>query len=228
MAKHNRRGKTAPVAAAVPIDPIASVMPDMGRSDEGDSLSLDEVSKPLPDIPTCKPLVWHCTADDRQSEFFHPTFMTALIDDGSHLVMVTPKIANKLSLKCRKLAKPLKFSLAINDKSTRMNNTDPKDNCTHPPDHRELTECVKLKLYDRTRQWTSRTVWAVIAPDLCVDILLGLPWLERNKIVIDHELRTVINKETGFDLLSIPPKKPVLCPRPKKKLREQYEEIMNH
>jgi hypothetical protein len=154
-AKRNCRGKTAPVAAAVPIDPIASVMPDVGRSDEGDSLSSDEVSKPLPDIPTCKHLVWHCAADDRQSEFFHPTFMTALIDDGSHLVMVTPEIANKLSLKRRKLAKPLKFSVAINDKSTRMNNTDPKDNCTHPPDHRELTECVKLKLYDRTRRWTS-------------------------------------------------------------------------
>jgi hypothetical protein len=63
---------------------------------------------------------------------------------------------------------------------------------------------------------------------LCVDILLGLPWLKRNKIVIDHELRTVINKETGFDLLSIPPKKLLPCLRPKKKLREQYEEIMNH
>lgn len=40
-----------------------------------------------------------------------------------------------------------------------------------------------------------------IANDLCVNILLGLPFFKHNKIVIDHKLDTAIDKLTGFDLL---------------------------
>ena len=42
----------------------------------------------------------------------------------------------------------------------------------------------------------------MIAPDLCVNILLGLPFLKHNKIVIDHDSDTVIDKSSGFDLLN--------------------------
>jgi len=68
-----------------------------------------------------------------------------------------------------------------------------------------LTEWVKLKLYNPNELWTSRTVRAVVTPGLCTDIILGLPFLRMNKIVIDHERNTCIVKESGYDLLNLPP-----------------------
>ena len=50
--------------------------------------------------------------------------------------------------------------------------------------------------------WTSCPVRALIAHDLCTNVILGLPFLKHNKIVIDHEKDTVIAKDSGFDLLN--------------------------
>lgn len=56
--------------------------------------------------------------------------------------------------------------------------------------------------------YKSRTVHAIIAPNLCTPLLLGGPFLAHNKIVIDHELRTVIAKDDNYDLLNPPAAKP--------------------
>jgi hypothetical protein len=69
----------------------------------------------------------------------------------------------------------------------------------------QLTEWVKLSLYDVSNLWSSKTVRAVIAPSLCAPVILGLPFLSHNNIVIDHAARTAIDKTTGFDLLNPPP-----------------------
>ena len=50
--------------------------------------------------------------------------------------------------------------------------------------------------------WSSHPVHALIAPGLCSNIFLGLPFLSHNKIVIDHDARTAIDKTCGFDLLN--------------------------
>jgi hypothetical protein len=42
---------------------------------------------------------------------------------------------------------------------------------------------------------------AIVAHDLSFPVILGCPFLVANKIVIDHHLRTVIAKDTGYDLL---------------------------
>ena len=68
-----------------------------------------------------------------------------------------------------------------------------------------LTEWVKLKLHDPNDSWSSRTVRAVVTPGLCMDIILGLPFLRTNKIVIDHEQNTCVAKASGYDLLHPPP-----------------------
>jgi hypothetical protein len=65
-----------------------------------------------------------------------------------------------------------------------------------------LSEWVKLKLYDPSNAWVSKSVRAVIAPTLCAHVILGLPFLTHNKIVIDHDACTAIDKTTGFDLLN--------------------------
>ncbi|KAK0441374.1 hypothetical protein EV421DRAFT_1904830 [Armillaria borealis] len=67
-----------------------------------------------------------------------------------------------------------------------------------------LTKWVKLKLYDRQKAWSSRTVRAIIAPGLCSDIILGLPFLAVNNLVIDATERSVIDKLSGFNLLQVP------------------------
>ena len=59
----------------------------------------------------------------------------------------------------------------------------------------------KIKLYDRDGLWCSRTVRAVVAEDLCHDVILGLPFLNVNNIVIDHAEGTCVDKKSGFNLL---------------------------
>ncbi|KAJ6577787.1 hypothetical protein B0H19DRAFT_1062367 [Mycena capillaripes] len=53
------------------------------------------------------------------------------------------------------------------------------------------------------------------------DVILGPPWLERNHIVIDHHLRTVVDKQTNYNFLDpkpLPPLKPPLV-----KLRDKLK-----
>ena len=64
-----------------------------------------------------------------------------------------------------------------------------------------------------------------MAPGLCLNILLGLPFLVHNKIVIDHESRMAIDKNCGFDLLNentscrvATPISPTLSPKQKRML----------
>jgi hypothetical protein len=66
----------------------------------------------------------------------------------------------------------------------------------------ELTEWVKLHMYDTTGYWHSKTVCTIIAPSLCVPVLLGLPFLTHNNIVINHTAHTAIDKISSFDLLN--------------------------
>jgi len=60
--------------------------------------------------------------------------------------------------------------------------------------------------------WTSRTVHALIAPGLCMPLILGLPFLIHNDIVTDHAARSCIDKKTGYNLLHpqkiVPPRPP--------------------
>ena len=80
---------------------------------------------------------------------------------------------------------------------------------------------LKLSLSSLNQVWTSRPVTALIANNLCVDILLGLPFLKHNKIVIDHELDTAIDKLSGFDLLHENAPSSLLKRQPKKLMPKQ-------
>jgi hypothetical protein len=112
----------------------------------------------------------------------------AMIDNGSHKVLVDNDFISSSGLKHRNLYKPENIKLAMTargDKKEIM-----------------LMEYVKLKLQDPSGQWTSKTVCAVISPKLCSPILLGLPFLVHSNIVIDHADQTVIDKVSGFDLMN--------------------------
>jgi hypothetical protein len=90
-----------------------------------------------------------------------------------------------------------------------------------------FTDYVSLSLSSSNNAWSSLPVCAILAPNLCTDILLNLPFLSRNKIVIDHDLRTAIHKPTGFDLLN-ESSFIVYVPLPKKSPKFRRNLIVKH
>jgi hypothetical protein len=118
---------------------------------------------------------------DSTSDF--PIQVRGLIDDGSHLVLITPELVDRLKL-CRHLLHvPETVDVAMTDSSTS---------------ERTLAEYVHLRCTSIDSRWTSNTVCALIAPGLCAPVILGLPWLTRNHVVIDHHESTVIDKRVNY------------------------------
>jgi hypothetical protein len=130
-------------------------------------------------------LFWRCAAHGPANTV--PISFDALIDSGSHTVLIREDYVARLGLERHKLRKPETVELAMSKNGEKF--------------RIELTEYVKLQLFDPSCVWRARTVRAIVASGLCAPVILGLPFLERNKIVIDHEQRTAINKDSGFDLI---------------------------
>jgi hypothetical protein len=91
-----------------------------------------------------------------------------------------------------------------------------------------LYDYVVLSLSSLNNAWTSRPIRALIAQNLCINILLGLPFLKDNKIVIDHDLDTAIEKNTGFDLLNETKPSILLTPTPPILSPKQKRDSINH
>jgi hypothetical protein len=112
-----------------------------------------------------------------------------LLDDGAHLVLIRPETVTDidLGLSIRRLHEPVTVTLALNNDPDALT---------------ELWDYVSLSLSSLNNAWSSKPVRALIAPGLCLNVLLGLPFLVHNKIVIDHDSRTAIDKTCGFDLMN--------------------------
>lgn len=154
-----------------------------------------EVSAPVSPPPPLRVahMFWNTTISGPNLDFPEP--VSALIDDGAHLVLIRNDLVTRCGLQQHKLASPIPVSLAMNPDSNAA--------CT-------LTEYVKLSLRDPVSIFRSRTVYAVISEDLCAPIILRLPFLAHNGIVVDHQARTAIVKGSTFDLLN--PKPPGSSP----------------
>jgi hypothetical protein len=89
-----------------------------------------------------------------------------------------------------------------------------------------MSQWVKLQLYDSSGGWKSKTIWAIVAPSFCSPIILGLLFLLRNKIIVDHEAHTTIPKDSGFNLLH--PK--IYDPKPacNRELKEFFHDLQNN
>ncbi|KAJ7437698.1 hypothetical protein FB451DRAFT_1450431 [Mycena latifolia] len=183
---------------------VAVVMPgiDNDNDSDDDSENADVSSNSFPyHIPH---LHWDCLVEGPMSNL--PLPITVLIDDGAHLVLIDSDLVDKLALRRFTLHKPEPISLAI------ANNGAP---LTH------LTQYIKLSLLSRDQSWSSRSVRVLIAPNLCAPVILGLPWLVRNTIVVDHAARSAIDKICGYDILNPPPPPP--APKKIVKLREKIK-----
>ena len=138
--------------------------------------------------------LWDCLLDGPKLQ--SSLRVQALIDHGSHVVLIDEALVDRLGLRRRQLHQTMEVSVALQgDSKTSF----------------FLFEYVKLACSSLDSVWTSRVVHALMAPGLCTPLLLGGPFLSHNKIVIDHQTRTCIEKDDGYDLLH-PPVPPPPCP----------------
>lgn len=166
-------------------------------SSEGDSA----VRQPF----KSKHYVWKCTIDGPADEF--PVTFSTLIDNGAHMVLIRPETVKKLGLPSYPLPQPEVVDVAISSSTTTQ---------------KILSHFVKFKASSLDGLWTSRTVYAIIAPGLCMPIIFGLPFLEFNGIISDHSLRSCVHKKSGYNLIN--PVIPLPKPAPKPKLKVQMKE----
>jgi hypothetical protein len=206
-------------------NPTAYTAPNLTSVLEGDSFSDESVSIPnprvtalpiLPPVPassvltapsedlaplTVPHLYRKCSVNGAENEF--PVVFDALLNHGADTVFISECFASELSLKRRKLYKPMSVKMAMPGEGKKQ--------------IVDMFKWVKLQLRDPSGRWKSKAICAVIAPSLCSPVILGLLFLSHNKIVVDHEARTAITKDSGFDLLHLNVLQPK--PPPKKKLK---------
>jgi hypothetical protein len=177
----------------------------------GDSnLSRDSNDLVRMHVPFLLPhLVWECAVDSHDVSSLSRVSISALIDHGSPPVLIDQTLVDCLHLPTHPLPRPFPVSGAFFTNSEQSS-------------HVSLTHWVKLKLHDHNNWYSACTVCAIVAPNLCHEIILGLPFLSLNHIVVNAHDCTVIDSNCMFDLLHpIAPVQHIA----KKKLCDLFDEI---
>ena len=169
---------------------LAAIVKDVNNV-APDSLNLLKADSEFVAPMTVPHMFWHASTSMPNSL---PIQFDWLLDIGLHLVIIREQLVKDLNLHHCKLHEPIISELAMQPDG---------------PKFLKFTHFVKLKLYDSSGTYVTKTVHAVISPTLCVLVLLGLPFLKHNNIVIDVDCHTAIDKKSNFNLLhpSSPPKK---------------------
>ena len=118
----------------------------------------------------------------------------SLIDNGVHIVLIRPDLVTELGLPLSLLETPEIVDIALDSPTDKSKKT--------------LTHFVNFQLTLLDGVFASWKVSAFVAPGLCMPIILGLPFLEKNKIVYDHKLHTCVHKPSGYNLLNPTARKP--------------------
>ncbi|KAH9829347.1 uncharacterized protein C8Q71DRAFT_718361, partial [Rhodofomes roseus] len=185
----------------LPAHPVAAVM-GMGRVSYTRSPSVEDLYRPEDDdrssVRPTPHLLWDCMIDGPLVD--EPFQAQALIDSGSHTVLMREPLVRKLGLTLRDLPQPERVELAMASEGKKVTVS--------------LYQYVKLSVSHPSFRWKSRTVRAIVTPGLCADLILGLPFLVRNDIVIDHAARTVVPKTCNFNILHPAPPVPTSVPKP--------------
>ena len=186
--KNSRRSTTMGVvsdAAQVerPASPdiVAALFPELGEDNdfsftESADNSLSSVSPPPP--LKCRHLIWHCMLTSRTDSF--P--VNALIDSGAHMVLIRSSLAHSLDLPIRTLPTPENVNVAISN--------------NNPP--HSLTHYIVLNPVSQHNTFVSKSVHAILANELSVPLILGLPFLVANNISCNyakHKCNVVVNNQ---------------------------------
>ena len=156
-----------------------------------------------------KHYVWKCLIDSPAVEF--PMKTASLIDNGAHIVLIRPDLVTELGLPLSLLERPEIVNVALDSPTDKSKKT--------------LTHLVNFQLTLLDGVFASWKVSAFVAPGLCMPIILGFPFLEKNKVVCDHKLCTCVHKPSGYNLLNSMARKP--WPLPKPHLCKQIRETKN-
>ena len=135
-------------------------------------------------------LWWNCCIDAPTT--CAPTPFHAFIDHSSTPVLILSEFTDVMCLPQCKLFKPFSVSGAfVEREKTSYSIT-------------VLDEYCKIHLQSPDSTWKSHMVNAIICPNLHTNLILGLDFLAKNKIVVDAELHMAITKESNYDLLNPP------------------------
>ncbi|GBE81436.1 reverse transcriptase-RNase H-integrase [Sparassis crispa] len=190
----NSVSTTSPIPSSVAVSPVQiSPLPDT----TGDLAPLRIVH-----------MTWRCSASGPEGSF--PLMFDALIDHGSHTVLIREDYASKLALHRHRLPVTERVKLAMQSNGEHV--------------VVELFEWVKLSLYDPSNFWSAKSVRAIIVPSLCCPVILGLPFLAHNRIVVDVESCTAVNKDSLYDLCN-PARISELPTPPRTTLHESFTQV---
>ncbi|KAK7022739.1 hypothetical protein VNI00_017015 [Paramarasmius palmivorus] len=145
--------------------------------------SEDEVSEQPLRVPH---FFWHTTLKGPKAELS----LHVLMDDGSYLCIIRRDVAMAAGLRLERVQQPETTSGASGSLNT------------------SYTHITKFRLRCPISKWKSRTVHAFVADSLCAPIILGRPFLKHNRIVTNHDSDTMINLDTGIDLMHPQPPSP--------------------
>ncbi|EIW74681.1 hypothetical protein CONPUDRAFT_77953 [Coniophora puteana RWD-64-598 SS2] len=159
---------------------VAAILPESSSVFEEAADSSDECVAPL----SSPHFFWPCYLDGP----LVPSHLRvdALIDHGSHLVLIKSDLVSQLGLRLRRLPKPIDASNVLSGSLS------------------SLSHYVFLSPSSLNLHWTSKKLRAIVVDDLAIPLLLGGPFLSHNRLIIDHELRTCIAKDSTYDILSPP------------------------
>lgn len=146
----------------------------------GSGSETEEEVSPL----TVSHLHWECTLLGLGAG--KPITVSSMLDSSMHIVLIDNALVEKLGLHHFHLHKLVPISVALNNAATTKT---------------QLHEYIKIAPFSPNSAWTSWTIKAVVTPNLCVSVLLGLPFLSVNHIVADFKKWTVIDKRTSYNLL---------------------------
>ncbi len=178
-AKPGKPQSHAPVVAAI-TEQLADTMPvtdlvaaiflaattftnNESSSDTLDA-SISSVSAPLKE----KHLIWQCSLTNMTDHIWIKTH--ALINSGTHLVLICPDLVTQLRLPVHKLPTPEQIAVVVD--ATAQCNT--------------ITHYVMIQPTSLDKQFLSQPLCAVITPGLCIPLILGLPFLTTNEIVCNY------------------------------------------
>ncbi|KAJ2913860.1 hypothetical protein MD484_g6573, partial [Candolleomyces efflorescens] len=183
-----------------------------------------DVSPLLPERVSAPSIAWKGLVWDGDS--LPSKAADCLLDCGSQLILISDSFAKSAGLVPVSLPRPIKINVAIPSLDTSSAPSALKK-------EKELVynTAVPLSLSSVDHVWSSVQTFAVVVPKLVDnrDVILGLPWLMKNKIVMDYERRSAVAKGSGYDLLNPSPLAP--APRPvykKPSTRQSVSTVRQH
>ncbi|PSR71874.1 hypothetical protein PHLCEN_2v12251, partial [Hermanssonia centrifuga] len=182
------RATIAVISEVTPVDDNVFEIPHVGvvqqapplqscvlTSDDDDWNSDKYVAPPI-SLPH---IIWRARIHS-PSSLLDPTDM--LIDTGCTTVLIREDVVSQHNLRRHPLHTPFRYRAAFGSEI------------------RSSLEKCKLRVSCLDNSWSSISVNAIIVPELCAPVILGLPFYTINKLLIDPTNRTVLCAD-GRDLL---------------------------